>query len=164
MEELYHSGKIKAIGVCNFLEDRLVDLILNHEIVPVINQVELHPFCQQKELRTVMKRYDIKTMAWAPFAEGLNDIFINKTLATIGSKYGKSPAQVILRWIRQESIIAIPKSVHLERIQENFMVDDFELSQTDIEEVERMDLEKSLILEIQSLDEVYRLHDIRFKQ
>jgi diketogulonate reductase-like aldo/keto reductase len=164
MEELYHSGKIKAIGVCNFLEDRLVDLILNHEIIPAINQVEMHPFCQQKELRTVMKRYHIKTMAWAPFAEGLNRIFTNNELAAIGSRYGKSPAQVILRWLRQDSIIAIPKSVHLERIQENFMVDDFELSQNDIEEIERMDLEKSLILEIQSLDEVYRLHKIRFKQ
>lgn len=164
MEELYHSGKIKAIGVSNFLEDRLVDLILNHGIVPAINQVELHPFCQRKELRAVMQRYDIKTMAWAPFAEGQNDIFKNKTLATIGSKYDKSPAQVILRWLRQESIIAIPKSVHLERIQENFMVDDFELSQKDIEQMERMDLEKALILDIQSLDEVNRLHKIRFEQ
>jgi diketogulonate reductase-like aldo/keto reductase len=164
MEEMYHSGKIKAIGVSNFLEDRLVDLILNHDIVPAINQVEMHPFCQQKKLRAVMQQYDIKTMAWGPFAEGRNNIFTNKELATIGSKYGKSPSQVILRWLRQESIIAIPKSVHLERMQENFMVDDFELSQKDIEQIENLDLEKGLILKIQSLDEVYRLNNIRFKQ
>lgn len=164
MEELYLSGKIKVIGVCNFLEDRLVDLILSHEIVPAINQIEMHPFCQQQKLRTVMQQYDIKTMAWAPFAEGKNRIFTNQTLSEIGAKYGKSPAQVILRWLRQNAIITIPKSIQLERIQENFMVDNFELSAADISQIESMDLAKSLILDIQSLDEVYRLHDIKFEQ
>ena len=164
MEELYRQGKIKAIGVCNFLPDRLVDLILSHEIVPAINQIELHPFCQQRELRSVMEKYDIQAMAWAPFAEGQNHIFENKTLQTIGEKYAKSSAQVILRWLRQNNIIAIPKSVHEERIEENYRIDDFELSAQDIETIEQMDTGESLILDVPSLEEVYRLHNIRFEQ
>ena len=164
MEELYQEGKIKAIGVCNFLSDRLVDLILSHDVIPTVNQIELHPFSQQKELRSVMEKYDIKTMAWAPFAEGQNNIFENKILSVIGEKYGKTPAQVILRWLRQKKIISIPKSVHEERIQQNYDVDDFELSIQDMEKIEQMDTGKSLILDVPSLDEVYRLHNIRFKQ
>ena len=164
MEELYKEGKIKAIGVCNFLPDRLVDLILSHEIVPAVNQIELHPFCQQKELREVMDKYQIQSMAWAPFAEGQNDIFKNETLAAIGEKYGKTPAQVILRWLRQNQIIAIPKSVHEERIRQNYDVFDFELSEQDMKKIELMDSGKSLILDVPSLDEVYRLHGIKFEQ
>ena len=164
MEELYLAGKIKAIGVCNFLPDRLVDLILSHKIAPAVNQIELHPFCQQKELRQVMQKYDIKSMAWAPFVEGRKGIFQNEILANIGLAYEKTPAQVILRWLRQSNIIAIPKSVHFERIRENFAVDDFALSDADMKRIENMDLAKSMILDIQSLDEVYRLHDIRFVQ
>ena len=164
MEELYREGKIKAIGVCNFLPDRLVDLILSHEIVPAVDQIELHPFCQQRELRSVMEKYDIQAMAWAPFAEGQNHIFENKTLQTIGEKYAKSSAQVILRWLRQNNIIAIPKSVHEERILENYRIDDFELSAQDIETIEQMDTGESLILDVSSLEEVYRLHNIRFEQ
>lgn len=164
MEELYLEGKIKAIGVCNFLSDRLVDLILSHDVIPTVNQIELHPFSQQKELRSIMEKYDIKTMAWAPFAEGQNNIFKNKILSVIGEKYGKTPAQVILRWLRQKKIISIPKSVHEERIQQNYDVDDFELSIQDMEKIEQMDTGKSLILDVTSLDEVYRLHNIRFKQ
>ena len=164
MEELYHAGKIKAIGVCNFLPDRLVDLILSHSVVPAVNQIELHPFCQQKELRAVMEKYDIQAMAWAPFAEGQNNIFKNEILAGIGEKYGKTPAQVILRWLRQSNIIAIPKSVHAERIRQNFDVDDFELSEEDMKKIEQMDTGKSLILDVPNLNEVYRLHDIRFEQ
>ena len=164
MEELYREGKIKAIGVCNFLPDRLVDLILSHEIVPAVNQIELHPFCQQRELRSVMEKYDIQAMAWAPFAEGQNHIFENKTLQMIGEKYAKSSAQVILRWLRQNNIIAIPKSVHEERIWENYRIDDFELSAQDIEIIEQMDTGESLILDVPSLEEVYRLHNIRFEQ
>lgn len=164
MEELYHAGKIKAIGVCNFLPDRLVDLILSHDIVPAVNQIELHPFSQQKELRSVMEKYDIQPMAWAPFAEGQNNIFKNEILAGIGEKYGKTPAQVILRWLRQSNITAIPKSVHEERIRQNYDVDDFELSEEDMKKVEQMDTGKSLILDVPNLNEVYRLHDIRFEQ
>lgn len=164
MEELYREGKIKAIGVCNFLADRLVDLILSHQIVPMVNQIELHPFCQQEELCRVMQQYEIRTMAWAPFAEGREGIFQNELLDGIGRQYGKTPAQVILRWLRQNNIIAIPKSVHAERIEQNFMIDDFELCATDMEQIKKMDRHKSMILEIQDLDEVYRLHNIRFEQ
>ena len=164
MEELYKDGRVKAIGVCNFLEDRLTDLILSHEIVPAVNQMELHPFCQQKKLREVMKKYDIKPMAWAPFAEGRNDIFQNETLSAIGKKYGKTPAQVILCWLMQSGIIAIPKSVHEERLKENFSTGDFVLSDDDMKRIGAMDRKESLILNITSLDEVYRLHNIRFEQ
>lgn len=164
MEELYREGKIKAIGVCNFLEDRLVDLILSHEIVPAVNQMETHPFCQQKKLREVMNKYDIKLMAWAPFAEGRDNIFQSEVLSAVGAKYGKTTAQVILRWLMQSDIIAIPKSVHENRLRENFAIDDFVLYDDDMKCIENMDRKKSLILDITSLDEVYRLHNIRFEQ
>lgn len=164
MEELYRTGAVKAIGVCNFLPDRLVDLILSHEVVPAINQIELHPFCQQKELRRLMAQYHICPMAWAPFAEGMDGIFRNPILADIGAQYGKTPAQVILRWMRQSDIITIPKSVHAERIRQNFDVNDFTLSAEDMEQIETLDRGHSLILDVPDLDEVYRLHNIRFKQ
>lgn len=164
MEELYRAGKIRAIGVCNFLPDRLTDLILSHEIVPAVNQIELHPFCQQRLLRQVMEQYHITPMAWAPFAEGQNSLFTNPVLAAIGSQYGKSPAQVALRWLRQEGVVAIPKSIHAERIQQNFNVDDFVLSPADMVQISAMDTGHSLILDLPSLNEVYRLHGIRFEQ
>ena len=164
MEELYAQGKVRAIGVCNFLPDRLVDLILSHSVVPAVNQIELHPFCQQKALREVMARYQIQPMAWAPFAEGQNHIFSNSLLTEIGASYGKTPAQVILRWLGQNHIVAIPKSVHPQRIQENFNVEDFSLSPADCVRMDEMDTGHSLILEITSLAEVYRLHGIRFEQ
>lgn len=164
MEELYHAGKIRAIGVCNFLPDRLTDLILSHEIVPAVNQIELHPFCQQRPLRQVMEQYHIIPMAWAPFAEGQNGIFTDPVLTMIGSKYEKSPAQVALRWLRQEGAVAIPKSVHAERIQQNFDVDDFVLSPADMVQISAMDMGHSLILDVPSLNEVYRLHSIQFEQ
>ena len=164
MEELYAQGKVRAIGVCNFLPDRLVDLILSHSVVPAVNQIELHPFCQQKALREVMARYQIQPMAWAPFAEGQNHIFSNDLLTEIGASYGKTPAQVILRWLRQNHIVAIPKSVRPERIEENFDVEDFSLSPADCVRMDQMDTGHSLILEITSLAEVYRLHGIRFEQ
>lgn len=164
MEELYRDGRIKAIGVCNFMPDRLADLILSHEVIPAVNQIELHPFCQQRELRRLMEKYKVKAMAWAPFAEGKNGIFLDEILSKIGALYGKTPAQVILRWLRQEGIIAIPKSVHPERIEQNFMLDDFCLAETDMEGIRNMDFGESLILDVPSLDEVYRLHDIHFRQ
>lgn len=164
MEELLREGKIRAIGVCNFLPDRLADLILSHEIVPAVNQMECHPFCQQKELRAFQERYGIKMMAWAPFAEGREGIFVNPVLAEIGGYFGKTPAQVILRWLRQSGMIAIPKSVHEERIRENFDIDGFALSDAQMERIGAMDRGKSVILDIPSLDEVYRLHGIRFVQ
>lgn len=164
MEELLHEGRVRAIGVCNFLPDRLLDLILSHEVIPAVNQIELHPFCQQKELRALMAQYQIQPMAWAPFAEGQNGIFHDPELAAIGQKYGKTPAQVVLRWLRQSGIVAIPKSVHEDRIRQNFAVDNFVLSAQDMVAIEKMDTGKSLILDVPSLDEVRRLHNIRFKQ
>lgn len=164
MEELYESGRIKAIGVCNFEEDRLVDLILNNRVMPAVNQIELHPFCQQKKLREVMEKYRIQAMAWAPFAEGREDIFKEKRLTEIGNPYRKTPAQVILKWLRQNGIIAIPKSIHEERIKENKAIDDFELSEAEMAAISGMDRGESLILKIRSLEEVYRLHNIRFVQ
>lgn len=164
MEELYREGKIKAIGVCNFLPDRLVDLILSHEIVPMVNQIEMHPFFQEKELRQIMSQYNIQPMAWAPFAEGQKDIFRNKLLSEIGKQHGKSSAQVILRWLYQNNTVAIPKSIHPDRIKENFMIDDFILSSDDMQKIEAMDMRENLILDIQSLNEVKRLHNIRFEQ
>lgn len=146
------------------LPDRLLDLILSHEIVPAVNQIELHPFCQQKELRQLMAQYQIQPMAWAPFAEGQNEIFRNLELIGIGQKYGKTPAQVILRWLRQNKIVTIPKSVHEERIRQNYDVDDFVLSEQDMNIIGCMDMGKSLILDVPSLNEVQRLHDIRFEQ
>ena len=164
MEELYAEGRISAIGVCNFEADRLLDLILNNKILPAINQMELHPFCQQKDLREIMEKYQVRTMAWAPFAEGRNHIFTDMTLYEIGSKYHKTPAQVILRWLKQEGIIAIPKSVHEDRIRENFAINDFQLTDEDLDKIRCMDTGRSDILEIRSLDEVYRLYNIRFEQ
>ncbi len=164
IEELYEQRKIKAIGVCNFLPDRLEDLILSHTIVPMVNQIELHPFCQQKKLRQFMQEHHIQPMAWAPFAEGRDNIFQNVVLSDMGMKYNKTPAQVILRWMLQSNIVAIPKSVHTERIKENFDIYDFQLSLADLQAVENMDLGQSLILDIQSLGEVRRLHEIHFEQ
>lgn len=164
MEELLKAGRVKAIGVCNFLPDRLLDLILSHEVMPAVNQIELHPFCQQKALQHLMAQYQIQPMAWAPFAEGQNGIFQNPELAAIGQKYGKTPAQVILRWLRQSKIVAIPKSVHEERIRQNYDVDDFILTKEDMSTIEGMDTGRSLILDVPSLSEVRRLHGIRFEQ
>ena len=164
MEELYKMGKIKAIGVCNFTADRLADLLLTHEIQPMVNQVELHPFYQQKELCNFMERFAIRPMAWAPFAEGQKGIFTHPVLREIGNQYGKTPAQVVLRWLRQKGIITIPKSVHKERIAQNFDIDHFELSQYDMKKIELLDEKQPLILNIQSVDEVYRLHHITFVQ
>lgn len=164
MEELYKEGKIKAIGVCNFGMDRLMDLILTHEIKPMINQIELHPFTQQKKLLEFMNKYAIQPMAWAPFAEGKNNIFQNDLLVEIGKCHKKTSAQVILNWLLSSNIIAIPKSVHSERIQENFNIFDFSLSQKELTQIKQMDTDNPLILDINSVEEVLRLHDIRFIQ
>lgn len=164
MEELYKEGKVKAIGVCNFLEDRLVDLILSHEIAPMVNQMEIHPFCQRTKLRELMAQYKIVPMAWAPFAEGKNNIFANPKLVEIAQKYNKTTAQVILSWLRQHDIIAIPKSVHENRLLENFNSQELELTDEDLNEISKLDTNKHLILDITALDEVYRLHNIKFVQ
>ena len=144
MEELYHEGKIKAIGVSNFYADRLVDLITHNEVVPAVNQVETHPFCQQVESAKLMKENNVQIESWAPFAEGKNDIFQNEVLVSIAEKHNKSVAQVILRWLTQRGVVVIPKSVRKERIIENFNIFDFELSQEDMEKIVTLDTEESL--------------------
>ncbi|MEO2203031.1 aldo/keto reductase [Paenibacillus pabuli] len=146
MEELYHEGKIKAIGVSNFLPDRLMDLIVHNEIVPAVNQVETHPFYHQTESATFMKEQGVQHQSWAPFAEGLNNMFGNEVLTSIAAKHSKSVAQVVLRWLVQRGIVVIPKSVNKERIVENFNIFDFELSTEDIEQIMALDTRKSLFL------------------
>ena len=164
MEELYRSGRVRAVGVCNFQQDRLADLILSHDLAPMVNQMELHPFCQQRALGALMERYSVQMMAWAPFAEGRRDVFQNELLASIGARHRKTPAQVILRWLRQKRVVAIPKSVHDERIRQNFAVDDFSLSPGEMALIDGMDGGEPLILDITSVEEAFRLHGVRFEQ
>lgn len=144
MEELYRDGKIKAIGVSNFYPDRLVDLITHNEVLPAVNQVETHPFCQQVGSAQLMKENNVQIESWAPFAEGKNDIFQNELLVSIAEAYNKSVAQVILRWLTQRGVVVIPKSVRKERIIENFNIFDFELSQEDMEKIAKLDTKESL--------------------
>lgn len=164
IEDLYRAGKIRAIGVCNFLPDRLVDLIQSFDVVPAVNQIELHPFSQRRELRDLMAKYRIAPMAWAPFAEGQNHLFTHPVLKAIGDQYGKTPAQVTLRWLQQNDVIAIPKSVHMERIRQNYAVDDFTLSDADMVKINALDTGHSLILDVDTCKEAYRLHQITFVQ
>ncbi|MCL6586299.1 MAG: aldo/keto reductase [Anoxybacillus sp.] len=144
MEELYREGKIRAIGVSNFYMDRLIDLILHHDVTPAVNQIETHPFCQQVESAEFMKQHGVQIESWAPFAEGRNNIFQNEVLVSIAKKHNKSVAQVILRWLTQRGIVAIPKSVHKERIVENFQIFDFELDQEDMNKIATLDTKQSL--------------------
>lgn len=144
MEELYREGKVRAIGVSNFQEDRLMDIIVHNEIIPAVNQVETHPFHQQIENATFMKENNVQIEAWGPFAEGKNDMFHNKTLESIGKKYNKSVAQVVLRWLIQRGVVAIPKSVRKERMAENFNIFDFELDGEDMDKIATLDQKESL--------------------
>ncbi|WP_438420272.1 aldo/keto reductase [Bacillus siamensis] len=144
MEDLYREGKIRAIGVSNFYPDRLMDLIMHNEIVPAVNQVETHPFYQQKESAAFMKEQGVQHESWAPFAEGRNNMFSNEVLTSIAEKHNKSVAQVVLRWLVQHEVVTIPKSVRKERIVENFDIFDFELSLEDIEKISDLDKGESL--------------------
>lgn len=146
MEELYKEGRIKAIGVSNFYPDRLVDLILHNEIAPMVNQVETHPFFQQTNNNKIMKEHNVQIQSWGPFAEGRNDMFKNNVLSTIAKKHNKSIAQVILRWLVQNNIIAIPKSTHKERMIENIDIFDFSLDSKDLENISSLDTDKSLFV------------------
>ena len=144
MEKAYKAGKARAIGVSNFYPDRFVDLSNFVEIQPAINQVETHVFNQQKEARKIMQEYNTQIMSWGPFAEGKNNIFKNETLVSIGDKYSKSPAQVALRFLTQEGIIVIPKSVKKERMEENLNIFNFKLTDDELEEIRALDTGKSL--------------------
>jgi diketogulonate reductase-like aldo/keto reductase len=139
MEELYHDRKLRAIGVSNFQPDRVMDIILFNEVAPVINQIETHPFNQQIETQKFLQNNNVQIESWGPFAEGKNNIFGNELLVSIARKYQKTVAQVILRWLTQRGVVAIPKSVKKERIIENFDIFDFELSTEDMDAIVSLD-------------------------
>ena len=139
MEELYREGRIRAIGVSNFHPDRVMDFIMHHEIVPAVNQVETHPFHQQLATQKFLQENGIQIESWGPFAEGKNDIFHNELLRSIAEKHGRSIAQVILRWLTQRGVVAIPKSVRKERMAENFNVFDFDLTADEMRAIATLD-------------------------
>jgi len=143
MQELYKEGRIRAIGVSNFQPDRLIDLIIHNEVVPAVNQVETHPFHQQQDAHQFMIDNNVQIEAWGPFAEGKNDLFKNELLKSIGTKYNKSIAQVVLRWHIQRGIVTIPKSVRKERMAENMNIFDFELNQEEMEKIKTLDTNTS---------------------
>ena len=143
LEDLYEEGKLKAIGISNFYSDRMIDICAFSRIAPMVNQIELHPHDQQIEAQEWMKKYGVQIESWAPFGEGRGGLFTNPVLAAIGKKYGKTTAQVMLRWQLQRGIVVIPKSVHVERMKENFNVFDFELSADDMKKIAKLDTKTS---------------------
>ena len=147
MEELYKEGKIRAIGVCNFYPERLTDLCLHCEVIPAVNQVELHPFFQQAEAIKNMQEFGVQPQAWGPFAEGQFGIFTHPVLSKIGDKYGKTTAQVALRWNVQRGVVVIPKSTHKERMEQNFAIWDFALTEAEMAEIAQLDIGHSEIID-----------------
>jgi 2,5-diketo-D-gluconate reductase A len=143
LEKLHKDGKIKAIGVSNFYPDRVMDLIMANEVVPAVNQIEINPLYQRSDDQKFLEENKVQPEAWAPFAEGRNNLFQNEILVTIGKKYGKSVGQVVLRWLIQRNIVALAKSTHKERIAENFDVFDFELSDDDMKQITTLDMNES---------------------
>jgi diketogulonate reductase-like aldo/keto reductase len=143
MEELYRNGRAKAIGVSNFPPDRLMDLIVNNEVVPAVDQIEVHPFYQRAEALEFCRTHGVQVEAWAPFAEGKHSIFQNQVLRSVAAKHEKTVAQIILRWLTQRGIAAIPKSVRAERIAENFDVFGFDLSPEDLAAIATLELNES---------------------
>lgn len=150
MEQMYKEGRAKSIGVCNFLGDRFVDLCLNSEIKPAINQIEIHPFLCRKNELILMKEYGVQAMAWGPLSEGQYNIFEHPILKKIANKHQKKIAQIVLRWHLQRGIITIPKTVHVDRMKENIDIFDFELSQKDMEMIEKLDIGHSEIIDYSS--------------
>lgn len=146
IEELYKEGMLRAIGVCNFYPHVLADLCETVEVIPAVNQVELHPFFQQEDALALMKEYNVVPEAWGPFAEGNHGIFTHPVLTKIGQKYGKSAAQVALRWNVERGVVVIPKSVHKERMVQNMDIWDFKLSSEDKREIAALDIEHSEIV------------------
>ncbi len=161
MEEMYKEGTLKAIGVCNFYPHRLLDLCETVDIIPAVNQVELHPFFAQENAIELMKNYGITPEAWGPFAEGNHGIFTHPVLTEIGNKYGKTAAQVALRWNIQRGVVVIPKSVHKERMEQNFDVWDFTLNDSDMEKIAALDLGKSEIVDHTDCGFIKMLHELK---
>ena len=147
LEELYKAGKVRAIGVSNFHPDRVMDIIMFNEVVPAVNQVETHPFNQQIDNQKFLVENNVQIESWGPFAEGKNNLFQNELLGSIASKYNKSIAQVVLRWLTQRGVVVIPKSVRKERIIENFNIFDFELNAEDMDAIVSLDTKTSLFFD-----------------
>ena len=164
MEEAYKEGKLKAIGVCNFYPNRLADLCETVEVKPAVNQVELHPFFQQENALALMKQYGVHPEAWGPFAEGNHGIFTHPVLSAIGQKYGKSAAQVALRWNVQRGVTVIPKSVHKERMEQNMDIWDFQLSNEDMAEIAGLDIGHSEIVDHSDPKFVQMLHSMKIHE
>lgn len=163
MEELYKAGKIRAIGLSNFEDDRLIDLIAHNEVVPAINQVETNPFMQEIKQQQFMIDKGVQIESWGPFAEGKNGVFTNELLVKIAEKYNKGVGQVILRWLIQRGIVAIPKSVHEERIAQNIDVFDFELTSDDMKQIATMDQNVSQFFDHRDPVQVERLGTLQLK-
>ncbi|GAB4513983.1 MAG: aldo/keto reductase [Anaerolineae bacterium] len=161
MEELYREGRIRAIGVSNFHPDRVMDLIVHHEVVPAVNQIECHPFCQQIETQAFLQENGVQLESWGPFAEGRNNIFQNELLRSIAEKHGKTVAQIILRWLIQRRIVAIPKTVRRERMEENFSVFDFELDAEDMAAIATLDMKTSAFFDHRDPAVVKRLCELK---
>lgn len=139
LEELYEAGKIRAIGISNFYVDRMVEFVNFNRIKPMVTQMEVHIFNQQKQLKEYAEKYNVQLEAWAPFGEGRRNTFTNEAIVEIGEKYGKTAAQVMLRWHIQRGIVVIPKSVHYERMEENFQIFDFELTEEEMNKIAELD-------------------------
>ena len=159
LEELYREGKVRAIGVCNFLPDRLLDLYYNAEITPQIDQLERHPHYQRKEDLEIMDELKVQPQAWAPFAEGLKGMFDEPILKEIAEKYDKTVAQIILRWNVQQGVIVIPKSVHRERMRENLDIWNFKIEDDDMERIGSLDKNCPSMLDTRKVSEVKRVYD-----
>ena len=159
LEELYREGRVRAIGVCNFMPDRLLDLCYNAKILPQINQIERHPHYQRAEELSLMRELKIQPEAWAPFAEGMKGMFTEPVLRKIAEKHGKTPAQVILRWNVQQGVIVIPKSVHRERMEENLNIWDFTLDEDDMGKIASLDKSCPSMLDTRKISEVKRVYD-----
>lgn len=161
MEEAYKAGKLRAIGVCNCYPQILTDICETVDVIPSVNQVELHPFFQQENALALMKEYGVQPEAWGPFAEGNHGIFTHPVLTKIGEKYGKSAAQVALRWNVQRGVIVIPKSVHKERMEQNIDIWDFRLSDEDMAEIAKLDIGHSEIVDHYDPKFVQMLHQLK---
>ncbi len=157
MEELYREGRVRAIGLSNFQPDRVMDLIIHNEVVPVVNQIETHPFHQQIETQKFLQENNVQIESWGPFAEGKHNIFQNEVLLSIAGKYKKTVAQVILRWLTQRGVVVIPKSVRKERIEENFNIFGFELSPEDMDAIVTLDTKVSSFFDHRDPEMVKRL-------
>lgn len=161
MEEAYKEGTLRAIGVCNFYPHVLADFCESVEVVPAVNQVELHPFFQQEDGLKIMKEYGVQPEAWGPFAEGNHGIFTHPVLTAIGEKYHKSAAQVALRWNVQRGVVVIPKSIHKDRMEQNMDIWNFELSKEDMEEISKLDIGHSEIVNHYDPAFVKMLHSMK---